>query len=62
MLTPFKIAMVVLIVLVLAGPKLLPLLGRQMGGLFKGFQEFKDELIDPDDEQEKKSGPKPDNE
>ena len=49
---PLEIAVVLVIVLVIFGPKRLPELGKSMG---KGIREFKGSLsMDSDDEAEKK--------
>jgi sec-independent protein translocase protein TatA len=44
---PLEIALVLLIVLVIFGPKRLPQLGRSLGG---GMREFKDAVTGRDDE------------
>jgi sec-independent protein translocase protein TatA len=54
---PLEIAVVLLIVLVVFGPKRLPELGKSMG---KGIREFKGSLsMDEKDEIAVKSSPKP---
>lgn len=58
---PLEILLVLVIVLVIFGPKRLPGLGRQLGG---GLREFKDSMTglikdDDDDDDEPKAEPKP---
>lgn len=52
---PMELIIILVIILVIFGPKRLPQLGRQLGG---GMREFKDSITkksdDDDDEQEQK--------
>jgi sec-independent protein translocase protein TatA len=47
---PLELAVVLIIALVIFGPKRLPELGRSMG---KGFREFKNSITGNDEEEEK---------
>ena len=50
---PLEIAIVLVIVLLIFGPKRLPDLGRSMG---RGMREFKDSITGKDDDREIESG------
>lgn len=47
---PLELIVVLVIVLLIFGPKRLPSLGRQLGG---GMREFKDSITGKDDDEEK---------
>jgi sec-independent protein translocase protein TatA len=53
---PLEIGIVLLIVLVIFGPKRLPQLGRSLGS---GMREFKDAVTGKDDEEERAELPSP---
>lgn len=54
---PLEIIIVLVIVLVIFGPKRLPDLGRSLG---KGMREFKDSVTGKDDDKQLDAGEKPD--
>jgi sec-independent protein translocase protein TatA len=54
---PLELAIVLLVVLVIFGPKRLPDLGRSLG---KGMRNFKDSITGKDDEREELTAATPD--